>query len=351
MVNETGDGIEHAPEGGGVSRARTRLLGIRERAATERLRTAATFSILSTTGPMLPQQQAGRLRLGHLSQRPTAETLDAQCEAFAEAMEIAHQAGIIKAPTVLAPIGTANGRIANVIPMVHPVTTAQGEGQHADLIVSCQEECYRLTMLLARLGVRVPLHVEGETRQNPLKDKVIDCGNGNVPFTDPSVAVFLAEHPQALTSILSRYRFTNGQGLSFANLLHEPPLALETDRVREASAKFYRDDAALYAKMWRNELNVSELAAWMAAVQRFQAMKEMMDQDFAAALSAPGTPALQRAAIGAAHRDETARLLREGGTEVWITEPAHVPDEFLSSQLESPQYLWAKNYMAQQDKK
>jgi hypothetical protein len=219
------------------------------------------------------------------------------------------------------------------------------------LLVPCQEECYRLTVLLDRLGVDAPLFVEGEKRLNPLAAKVIDCGNGDVPFTDPSVALFLTEHPAALRNILSTYKFTNGQTLSFANLLNQPPLPLETDRVREASRNFCRDDAELYGKMWRNELNVSELAAWIVAVEHFQALKEMMDEDCAAAMSAAGTPALQRAAIGAAHRDETARILREGGTEVWITEPMHVPDTFLANQFESPQYLWAKKYMADQAKK
>lgn len=341
---------EKVPENEGVGRARTRLLAIAGRDASQKLQQGFTYS-MSTALTGTPDRATGRLRLGALPKRPRAETHEAQCEAFAEGIDLAHQAGLLKAPRVLPPIGTPNGRIANLLPMVHPVTAAQGEGQHMQLLVPCQEECYRLIVLLERLGVDAPLFVEGEARTSPLADKVIDCGNGDVPFTDPSVALFLAEHPAALKNILSMYKFTNGQTLSFANLLNRPPLPLETDRVREASRNFYRDDAGLYGKMWRNELNVSELAEWIAAVERFQALKEMMDEDCAAALSAPGTPALQRAAIGAAHRDETARILREGGTEVWITEPAHVPDVFLANQRESPQYLWAKKYMADQAKK
>jgi hypothetical protein len=336
---------ERLNDSAAITRGNERLRGLADAARAEVIRNSTSFTMLSSViGTLhlgdLPSAKKSDLR--SLPKRPRAETLEDQTAAFVDAVDHALKAGILKPPQVFEPISTSRNMIVNVLPVVHSTDLAV----HPNML-DCQTECYRLVCLMQRFGVSMPTRIEGGDPGMVFGPAwTIGTDLGEVLLDSDTAREYLYANPRVLKGILNHYRLPGGRNIGFENLLQMHAKGLATQRQKDVWAIFDRDDLALYGEFqFGTSIAPEKLELWFAAAERMKAIIRLMNQECVSAVTGPDAPPFQRVIIGGMHRDDTARMLQESGCTVWITEPAHVPND-----VEDPRYTLVKNYFDAQKK-
>lgn len=287
--------------------------------------------------PSLTKPSRNPLSLENFPQRPEAIDLPSQLAAIDEATQAALQMGILHPLQKLKPTGVPNGRVALIMPMVHPDRVAiEIDRKRQELVVPCQAELFRYLTIQRRFGVQTALQHEGfEGGKRNHFAVCIESNLGSMPAYSAQIQRMLFESPDALAQVLSGLK--GKLHSSFCYILPDTTLWDKTSPDTEAVRRQY--DIA-HNHLATLHTSAEEFPrAYIKCMDLAQELWRMMNSDFVQAAEESDPLNMHRLVTGVWHTTAVANELRAKGWEVWLAIPrtiGHADIDFPS--LENNQY-------------
>jgi hypothetical protein len=289
--------------------------------------------------------------LASIPQEQEQVELAGQYAALERTNTLAMEMGVIKNPVVHRP-GISTGQHVVITSFVHPVDSKFRHGEQLPYVTECQNQLFQYHKIAHRLGIRLPLHHEGEGGVRP--NFPVKFPEGKIlPCFEPEAQQYFFDHPAFLKDTIDRAPTTTGAKLSFLDMLGDVQrVSLQSSETTKLKADFKARYQDAYSSLLHSQhTSLKDLPRAVEAVEKFDELCAQMEEDFVESGSRSSPEVIHRMMIGHAHVHPVVTELLRRGVEVVVIDPSANPYGSVVGRIagtENERYRWAKNYLKKQ---
>lgn len=208
------------------------------------------------------------------------------------------------------------GEHALIIPMKHPFRGVANDPE----IIGCQVSLFRYFTILHRLGLRDPIHVEGQTPA--FRNVMLNIGGTGMPLESDETQQLLFENPLLAESLLWQNDFPYFPFMTAKIRC----IGMQSERTRamhpEMSARYVPN---LNAIVNMTRFTVGQLKILAETAEAFARFFQQMEDDFVETAKCHAKAYLPRLVVGYQHTPRLIKELNAAGITALIHEPEATP--------------------------